>query len=115
MLGERANGGVMRFHADGVEHRIGATPAGHLAQLIADVVREIHGFHSVPFCHAAAVRNRFYGNDPLAEVAADSAGELPHRTEAEDCQRAALGDIGVGHPLPGSGQDIGEVEIAFIR
>ena len=114
ILGKGADGRIVRFHADGVDHRVGAPSVRHIAKLVTDVLCEIDRFHPVPLGHAAAFRNRFDGDDPLAEVSTDPAGELPHRAEPKDGQCAAGGDIGVFHSLPGGGKNIGEVEVPLI-
>ena len=58
-----------------------------------------------------------WGGDHLLDAAqlcrADR--QLAHRTEADDHQRSALGDVGVVDTLPGRREDVGEVEVALVR
>src|SRR5690606_29467623 len=61
-----------------------------------------------------ALRHEVDPENAVAAVAADAGDELADRPEADYEQGAARGDVGVFDALPRGGQDVAEVQVAFV-
>ena len=115
-LGERGARAV-GLHADRVDGRVGTAAVGQLAQGVGDVVLVGEGDRLDPVAarHLQALGDVVDAEDPRrALVAGDPRRHLADRAEAEDRDRAALGDRRVVDRLPGGGEDVGEEEVALV-
>jgi hypothetical protein len=119
LLDQRGHGAAVRFHADAVQDGVRAASAGHRPDGVADagaVERgEVDDVDALLSDAAQPVLDEVDADDAVAELPADPAGEVADRSEAEHDERPALGDLGVGDPLPGGRQDVGQVGEAVVR
>lgn len=97
----------MSFHADRVQHGIRTAP-GDSAQFTDGVLGKVQRLDAVARGHGTAFGYRINADDLVPQMRANARGELPYRPQAEDGQRAAVGNIGVLHALPCGGQNVRE-------
>ena len=118
LLGHLADRRAVRLHADRVDDRVGAAAVGQLAERLADVV--VGRRRRAPRCRARARASSRSGTRSMpitsgAAVLGDARAHVADRAEAEDRDRAAVGDVRVLDRLPRGGQDVGEVDEAVVR
>nr|WP_230198286.1 hypothetical protein [Flaviflexus massiliensis] len=106
---------TVRLHADGVDHRVRATPVGQVLELLRHaVLGGIQRFNAVTLGHGATLGHCIRRDHPVAQVLADPGGHLPDRAQTQHRQRAAVGDRRVVHGLPGGGHDVGKKQVALV-
>ena len=100
----------MAFHADAIDHRVGADAAGHLVERLADVaLGVIEDFRAKVAGKLQPRREMVDGDDPLGtEQQRRLDREQPDRAAAPHGDRVAGLDVGIDRGLPAGRQDVGQ-------
>jgi hypothetical protein len=117
-LGGLGASGSVSLHADGVDDRVWAPPAGPLPKLLRQVIMvfEADDLDAVAAGHLEPLGHQVHTEDlGGADVAGDTGAHLADRTEPQHGDAAPGGNIGVGHRLPGGGQHVREEQKALVR
>ena len=108
----------MRLHPHGVDDRVGATPGGHIAddvrQLVV-VLREIDGLQSAGLSPGEPLGHAVHGDYLVAQMRRDAGRHVSDRTQPEHCHGATVWNVGVGHRLPRCRQHVGQVHEPRVR
>jgi hypothetical protein len=96
------------FHANGVEHRVRATPIGHLADRGRQIlmIAEVESLDPQGSDALEALGNEVDADHPAALMVRDAGGHVADRPEPQHDECAALGNLGVGDALPGCRQHV---------
>lgn len=117
-LGALRQGRSVGFHADGVDHGIGAAAVRQLAHRVGEarsLSGEVEGVAAVCGGAPEAFGYEVDADDPArAPVGGDTGGHVADGTEPEDGHGGAGRNRGVLDGLPGGGQDVGEVHEAVV-
>ena len=103
-------GRTVRLHPHRVDHRVGATSVGHVADDISEIVAvpaQIDRVHAAGLGPRDAFRHSVYGDDVIAQVRCDASSHVADRPKSKNRHRATVGNVGVGHGLPRRRQHIG--------